>query len=319
MLKCVVKLELPKAMAEIDLSIVIIASKGNYIMDCLKSIRPSVKNINSEVILVDNASQEQVGGIVAKLFPEVKVLKRTVNGGFGENNNMGMKIAKGRYVLLLNDDTKIVDNKIFSEMIAWMDAHPKAGMSTCALVNPDLKTYQGSGGYFPTLGRVFAWMTFLDDIPGVDSLIKPYHPFHGSSPFYTNADYFKKTHKQDWLTGAFYLMRKEAMDQAGLFDEDFFLYVEEVELSYRFALKGWESWYLPQWKTVHFGMATNGSEKATIFEMQNLKLMYKKHFPKWQLAVLGLILKVGIVLRIILYGIMKPDVAKIYVKAFSVV
>ncbi len=299
-----------------DLSIVIIASKGTYIFDCLKSLRQALKEVKSEIILIDNVSRDNVGDQVKIEFPEVKVLKRNVNGGFGENNNMGMKIAKGRYVLLLNDDTKVIDSKIFKEMIAWMDEHPRTGLSTCALVNPDKKTIQGSGGYFPTLGRVFAWMTFIDDIPGLDNLIKPYHPMHGSSP-YKNEKYFTRPHQQDWITGAFFLMRKEATDQAGIFDEDFFLYVEEVELAYRFALKGWEAWYLPEWKTVHFGMATNGSEKATIFEMQNLKLMYKKHFPKWQLGILGAMLKLGIILRIVLYSIMSPGVSKIYVKAFK--
>lgn len=115
------------------------------------------------------------------------------------------------------------------------------------------------------------------------------------------------------------MMRKEAMDAVGLFDEDFFLYVEEVELSFRFAKKGWEAWYLPKWKTVHYGMATNGSEKATIFEMQNLKLFYKKHFPAWQLPILTFLLKFGTVLRIVFYGLINPKVAKIYAKAFSVV
>ncbi len=304
-------------MNELDLSVVIIASKGTYIFDCLKSLGPALSGMKSEIILIDNASQDNVATEVKKRFSGVKVLRRTANGGFGENNNMGMKIAKGRYVLLLNDDTKIVNKNIFREMIDWMDTHPQAGTSTCALVNPDLTTYQGSGGYFPTLGRVLAWMTFLDDLPLVDRIIKPYHPLHGASPFYTNSGYFKKEHKQDWLTGAFFLMRKNAMDEAGLFDEDFFLYVEEVELAYRFALKGWEAWYLPKWKTVHFGMATNGSEKATIFEMQNLKLFYKKHFSAWQLPVLEAVLKLGIVLRIMLYGIMAPAVAKIYVKAYK--
>lgn len=197
-----------------------------------------------------------------------------------------------------------------------MDDHPKVGISTCALVNPDKKTYQGSGGSFPTLGKVFAWMTFLDDIPGLDKLIKPYHPMHGLSPIHTNESYFKKAHKQDWLTGAFFLMRKSAMDTVGLFDEDFFLYVEEVELSYRFAKAGWEIWYLPDWKIVHFGSATIGSERALIFELQNIKLFYEKHYPKWQIPILTFILKFGALLRIIIFGILKgKDVAKIYAKA----
>lgn len=301
-----------------ELSIVIVSSKKDFLFDCLSSLRTVLKGLESEILFIDNASADNLKSQVNKLFPEVKVIRREVNGGFGENNNMGMKVAKGRYVLLLNDDTKILDKNIFKEMIAWMDSHPKVGISTCALANPDLKNYQGSGGYFPTLPRVFAWMSFLDDIPGVDRLIKPYHPFHGSS-FYTNEGYFKSSHKQDWVTGAYFLMRKEAMDQAGLFDEDFFLYVEEVELALRFAKHGWEAWYLPQWKIIHYGMSTNGSEKATIFEMQNLKLLYKKHYPSWQLGILDLILKVGIILRIGLYSILKPSVAKIYAKALTVV
>ncbi len=304
----------------LDLSIVIISSKKDYVFDCLKSVYAALTGISSEVILIDNVSPDKIWEKAKEKFPKLQVIRREKNGGFGENNNMGMRIAQGKYVLLLNDDTKTIDKNIFKEMMAWMDKHPKAGLSTCALLNPDLKTYQGSGGSFPSLFRVFAWMSFLDDIPGLDNLIKPYHPFHTWSPLGTNEAYFKKPHKQDWLTGAFFLMRKSAMDVAGLFDEDFFLYVEEVELAYRFAKKGWEAWYLPQWSIVHYGMSTNGSEKATIFELQNLLLMYKKHQPKWKTPVLRIILKVGVILRIVLWRLRgKIDVSKVYAKAFSVI
>lgn len=301
-----------------DISIVIISSKADYLFDCLKSLYGALKGVEYEVILIDNASKDKIGDQAKLKFPGLKVIRREVNGGFGENNNLGMKVAKGRYILLLNDDTKIIDENIFKEMVVWMDEHPKAGLVTCALVNPDLKTYQGSGGSFPILFKVFAWMTFLDDIPGVDNLIKPYHPLHSWSPLNTNEDYFKKPHRQDWLTGAFFFMRKDAMDAAGFFDEDFFLYVEEVELAYRFAKKGWQAWYLPKWKTLHYGMSTTGSEKATIFELQNLILMYKKHMPGWEIPVLQIILKFGVLLRILLWKLRnKPEVVKIYAKAFN--
>jgi GT2 family glycosyltransferase len=299
---------------EIQLSIVIISSKIDYLTDCLKTAYLALKGIENEIIIIDNVSQDKVGEKIKVKFPEVKIIRREVNGGFGENNNMGMKIAKGKYILLLNDDTKILNKNIFKEMIAWMDLHPKVGLSSCALVNPDEKTYQGSGGYFPTLPRVIAWMTFLDDIPFIDKIIKPYHPMHGFSFFHTNEDYFKNVHKQDWVTGAFFFMRKEAMNMAGLFDEDFFLYVEEVELAYRFVKIGWEVWYLPNWKTLHYGMVTNGSEKAMTMEMQNLKLFYKKHMPNWQLPILTFTLKFGAFIRILFYGLSKPDIAKIYAK-----
>lgn len=303
---------------KIRLSIVIVSSKIDYLGDCLQTAYTALKGIPNEIIIIDNASPDKIGNKIKVRFPELKIIRREVNGGFGENNNMGMKVAKGEYILLLNDDTKIIDKKIFSEMLEWMDLHPKVGLSTCALINNDLKTYQGSGGSFPTLFKVFAWMTFIDDIPGLDNLIKPYHPLHGWSPFHTNEDYFKKVHQQDWVTGAFFLMRKTAMDEAGIFDEDFFLYVEEVELAYRFIKSGWEVWYLPKWKTVHYGMVTNGSEKAMIMEMQNLKLFYSKHMPKWQMPVLTLNLKFGALLRLVIYTILgRINTAKIYAKALT--
>lgn len=303
---------------ELQLSIVIISSKLNYLGDCLTTAYTALKGIPNEIIIIDNASPDKIGDQIKLKFPEVKIIRREENGGFGENNNMGMKIAKGKYVLLLNDDTKIIDKKIFKEMIAWMDAHPKVGLSSCALVNPDLKNYQGSGGYFPNLLRVITWMTFIDDLPLIDNLIKPYHPMHGFSFLHTNEDYFKKAHKQDWVTGAYFFMRKEAMDEAGIFDEDFFLYVEEVELAYRFVKNNWEVWYLPKWKTVHYGMVTTGSEKATVMEMQNLKLFYSKHMAVWKLPILTITLKLGAILRILIYTVLlRFNTAKIYAKAFA--
>lgn len=303
--------------SEIQLSIVIVSSKIDYLGDCLKSTYTALKNIPNEIIIIDNASKDKIGAQIKLKFPLVKVIRREENGGFGENNNLGMRIAKGKYILLLNDDTKILDKNIFREMIAWMNSHPKVGLSSCGLVNPDLKTFQGSGGYFPTLPRVIAWMTFIDDIPYLDNIIKPYHPMHGWS-FYTNEDYYKKIHKQDWVTGAFFFLRKITMDEAGIFDEDFFLYVEEVELAYRISKKGWETWYLPKWKTLHYGMVTNGSEKAMVMEMQNLKLIYSKHMPKWQLPVLTLTLKFGAILRLIIYTLLgRFTTARIYAKAFA--
>ncbi|MFA5300594.1 MAG: glycosyltransferase family 2 protein [Lutibacter sp.] len=303
---------------ELQLSIVIVSSKLNYLGDCLKTAYTALKGIPNEIIIIDNASPDKIGDQIKFKFPEVKIIRREENGGFGENNNMGMKIAKGKYILLLNDDTKIINKNIFKEMIAWMDAHPKVGLSSCALVNPDLKNYQGSGGYFPNLPRVIAWMTFIDDLPFIDNLIKPYHPMHGFSFLHTNEDYFKKAHKQDWVTGAFFFMRKEAMKIAGIFDEDFFLYVEEVELAYRFVKNNWEVWYLPKWKTVHYGMVTTGSEKATVMEMQNLKLFYSKHMASWKLPILTITLKFGALLRILIYTVLcRFNTAKIYAKAFA--
>lgn len=300
----------------IDISIIIVSSKIDFLSTCLDSLSFALSELKWEIILVDNASKDRIDKFISAKYPYVKVLRREDNGGFGENNNMGMRIAKGKYILLLNDDTKIIDKKIFTEMVAWMDKHPKVGLSSCGLVNPDEITFQGSGGYFPTLPRVFAWMTFFDDIPFLGNLIKSYHPMHPNFSFNKNEKYFKVTHKQDWVTGAFFLVRKEVIEQVGFFDEDFFLYVEEVDLAYRITKAGWEVWYLPRWKTVHFGMSTNGSENATIMEMQNLQLFYKKHMPNWEIIPLKILIYVGVILRIILYtATLNFKVVKIYIKA----
>lgn len=268
--------------------------------------------------MVDNASSDGSAEMVAKEFPEANLIRKSRNHGFGENNNFGLKVARGEYILLLNSDTELTDPKILREMTDWMELHPEAGLATSALVNPDKKTYQGSGGAFPTLPRVFAWMTFVDDIPLVDNLIKPYHPLHTWS-FYKNEGYFRNAHRQDWITGAFFLMKAKAQKEAGYFDEDFFMYVEEVELCYRFMAKGWQTWYLPQWKIIHLGQASAGGEKALIYEMKNLKLFYKKHMSAWQLPVVTFILKLGAFLRMILYALIKPGVVKTYAKAFAAI
>lgn len=302
-----------------DLSIIIVnANSRDFLKKCLNSLKGSTKKITSEIIVVDNDSSDGSVEMIEKDFPRVKLIQKYKKRGFGANNNFGIKVAKGKYILLLNPDTEIVDKNTFKEMIEWMNKHPKAGLASCALLNPDKKTYQGSGGYFPTLTRVFAWMTFLDDIPFVDTLVKPYHPLHGWSPFYKGEDYFKKSHEQDWVTGAYYLIRKEALDEVGVFDEDFFLYVEEVELSYRIKKAGWEVWYLPKWVIVHYGQSTTSSESAMVNELKNLKLFYKKHYPTWKMPILSFLIKIGTLLRIVFFGLWKGgEVAKVYVKAFK--
>ena len=212
--------------------------------------------------------------------------------------------------MFLNNDIRVIDENIFKEMIEWMDKNPNVAVSSSALVNSDKKTTQASGGAFPTLSRVVAWMTFLDNIPFFDKVVNSYHP---------NLNYYKKEHSQDWVTGAFYLVRKEVLDMVGSFDEDFEAYVEEVDLSYRIKKQGFEIMYLPQWKTVHFGGLSYGNENSLILELKNLKLFYMKHMPSWQLPLLNFIIKLGCVLRIVIFGLIRPELGKVYAKAYRAI
>jgi len=309
-------------MAEkIDLSIVIISFNIKKLTkECIESVVKNTKAITYEFVVVDNDSKDGSVEMLQKLknskTQKLQLIFNKDNRGFGQANNQGMEISNGRYVLLLNSDT-LVKSNVLGEIVSWMDKHPKAGIASCGLRFKDGKV-QGTGGYFPTLSRVFAWMTFLDDIPGVMKLIKPFHPMHGLSPLGKNVGFFRKRRQMDWITGAFFMIRRDTFKDVGYFDKDYFMYVEEVDYCYRTKRAGWEIWYLPKWKIIHYGGASSTAEFPLINEVKGLKTFYKKHEPSWQFGVLRFFLKFGAFLRIFVFGIMRGrDAARTYAKIFA--
>ena len=238
------------------------------------------------------------------------------NLGFATANNQGFKISGGKYILFLNSDTEIHDN-VLGEMVHWMGLNPKAGVATCALKNKD-GSLQATGGYFPTLVRVFSWMT-IQDIPFVDNLIKPFHPYHAKSLFSKGDNFYKFQKELDWVTGAYFLTRRDVLEQVGGWDENFFMYVEEVDLCYRIKKYNFRIWYLPKWNITHLGGASGkGSETSIVSEYEGVKKFYKKFYPSWQFPVLRLILKIGALGRILLFGILEgSQSAKIYAKVYK--
>ena len=302
------------------LSIIIISFNTKRLTEeCIGSVLRKTKGITFEIIIIDNASADgsvEMLGKFEKKHPNIKVILNKDNLGFGQANNQGMKIARGAYVLLLNSDTKVTNN-VLGEMVSWMDESPKVGIASCALKFPDGRI-QGTGGYFPTLPRVLTWMSFVDDIPFLGKILKPFHPMHGLSPFDKNVNFFKKRREMDWITGAFFLIRREALRKVGYFDKDYFMYVEEVDYCYRTKKAGWEIWYLPRWSIVHYGGASSTAEFPLINEVKGLKTFYKKHMEVWQYNILRILLKLGAALRIVVFGILKgPTVAKTYAKIFA--
>jgi len=187
------------------------------------------------------------------------------------------------------------------EMVNYLDIHPEIGIASCMLRSGS-GNIQGTGGYFPTLTRVFAWMSFLDDLPFVSDLFKPFHPMHERSPLGANEDFYKSKKQIDWITGAFFLMRKKVFESVGLFDKDYFMYVEEVDYCYRAKQKGWGVWYLPKWSIIHYGGGSSHKDFSVVSEVESLKTFYRKHFPSWQYSILRLILKFGALIRLPLFG-----------------
>lgn len=311
-----------------DISIVIVSFNTRQLLNkCLDSIVRHIKEINYEIIVVDNASSDGSVEAVEKIITGTKsikgmVIKNTKNLGFAAANNQGIKKAKGRYVLLLNSDTEFTEDSL-RQMVSWMDKNPKAGISTCTLLNSN-KTIQATGGYFPGLFRLFLWGTFLDDLPLVSVVFRSYHP---------HSAFHKKLREQDWITGAFFLIRGELIEQIGVFDEKFFMYVEEIDYCFRAKKKGWEVWYVPDTAIIHIGGASSkgesikfieggvGKEQSIIGEFEGLKRLYKKHYPAWQYPLLTSLLKLAALLRFVLYGFLKGEsgAKRIYAKAFRTV
>lgn len=301
----------------IDLSIVTISfNTKSYTLETIESVYKNTKGISFEMIVIDNNSED--GSVAAirnltKKFKTLKFFENDKNIGFGAGNNQGAKVAKGRYILFLNSDTNVHDNTL-KAMVDWMDKHPKAGIASCGLKSKD-GSFQGTGGYFPTLVRVFAWMTFIDDIPLFFDLFKPFHPMHALSPFGSNEKFYKTDHLMDWVTGAFFMVRRKVVSEAGYFDEDYFMYVEETDYCFRAKKKNWQVWYLPRYSIIHYGGASSNSEYALVNEIRGIKTFYKKNMPDWQYPFLVIFIKLGAILRILIFGILKGgSVAKTYAK-----
>lgn len=299
-----------------DLSIIIVSfNTRELLLNCLASLKENIKGIKYEIVVIDNASNDDSVEALGRLKTKnLRLIKNKKNLGFAAGNNQGIKAARGRYLLFLNSDTIIKDN-FLPEMLNWMDRNHRVGIASCGLINKD-GTIQGTGGYFPNLLRVFSWMT-IEDLPLVDRFIKPFHPLHAKS-FFRNESFYRRKQELDWVTGAFFLVRKEVVRSVKKWDEKYFMYVEEVDFCFRAKQKGWRVVYNPDWQITHLGGASSTAEFPILSEIRGLKRFYKKFYPIWQYPLLRVLLKVGSFWRMLVFGILEGGKSfKIYVKAFS--
>lgn len=303
----------------IDLSIIIVSyNTKETTVSCIESVYKHTKSINFEVIVVDNFSND--GSLralmkLAKNYSNLKVIGNQENLGFAGANNQGIGVAKGKYILLLNSDT-LFENSFIKDMLVWMDKGEKIKIASCRLQNKD-GSPQANGGYFPTLLRSFAWMTFLDDLPFIRSFIKPYHL---SSSAISQNVLSGEPIQQDWVTGAFLLFNSTLVNKIGLLDGEYFMYVEDMDFCYRAKLAGAQVWYLPQWYIIHLGGRSSKPGYSLLMELKGLRRFYSKYYPKWQQPLFRVTLGLGILFRVLLFTLLlRFDYTKIYLKAFRVV
>lgn len=272
---------------------------------------------DGEVLVIDNASGDESATRLRNELPEVLLIENADNTGFSGGNNVGMDQAKGDYVLLLNTDTISIEDAI-TPILEWMDEHKDVGVATVKLLNED-RSIQETGGFFPTLPRVFTWMFFLDDLPYFSKFFKSFHP--DSRSYNKEKSFYKTEHELDWVTGAFFLIKREIIDTIGTFDEKMFMYAEEMEYCWRIKKHNWRIAYVPIAQIIHLRGKSSASLRSPLLgEYKNIIYFYKKHMSFGAQLSAVLLLKLGAIIRIIVFAILgKKEVAGIYVEALRTI
>ena len=273
-----------------DVSIIVVNwNTCDLLTECLDAIVQTGGDLSIEIIVVDNGSTDGSQDMVRQRFPEVNLITNTENLGFAKANNQAIRRSRGRYVLLLNSDAFVRENTI-ERMVAFMDAHPEAGMAGCKLLYEDGRL-QPSCYTFPTLFTEFCIATGLDRLFPKNPLFGKYRMTYWD---------FGDVREVDSIMGAFMLVRAIAIDEVGLLDERYFMYSEEVDWCYRFKEKGWKIYFYPHTEAVHlWGGSTERVRAEMLMQLYGSRIeFFRKHYGKRSARLLKLLIGFNCLLRI---------------------
>ncbi len=275
------------------LSVIIVNYNVKHFLEqCLISVRAGFQRIDGEVIVVDNNSVDGSLEMLRSKFPEIKIISNKKNLGFAKANNQAIKIAKGEFILLLNPDT-VVEGDTFDKVIGFMEHQPEAG-------GLGVKMVDGSGKFLPESKRGLPTpTTAFYKIFGLTALFPHSKKFSGYYMGYLDEN---QIHDVDVLAGAFMMMRKELLDKIGLLDESFFMYGEDIDLSYRITKAGYKNFYFPETRIIHYkGESTKkGSINYVVMFYKAMLIFVKKHYTGKKAKLLTLFIRISIYFRAIL-------------------
>ncbi len=275
------------------LSVIIVNYNVKYFLEqCLYSVFKSLAGIDSEVIVVDNNSVDGSEGMVKSRFPNVKLFVNKENLGFAKANNLALTIAKGEYNLLLNPDT-VIEESTFSQCIEFMDSHPQVGAIGPKMIN-------GKGQFLPESKR------------GLPTPKVAFYKIFGLARLFPKSQRFGRYYlghtsnndiqEVEVLTGAFMFIRRNALDKTGFFDEKFFMYGEDIDLSYRILRAGYKNMYFPQTTIIHYkGESTKkGSLNYIMMFYKAMQIFARKHFSGSMISSYLLLISLAIYFRAVL-------------------
>jgi GT2 family glycosyltransferase len=258
-----------------DVSVIIVNYNVKALLEqTLLSVYKAVQSLNAEVIVVDNQSADDSCLMVKEKFPSAILIENKENLGFSKANNQGIRIAKGRHILLLNPDTVISEDTL-TKTVAFLDNTPKAGALGVRMIDGRGDFLPESKRGLPTPAVAFYKMS------GLARLFPKSRTFGAYHLSYLSED---EVHKVDILSGAFMMIRKKVLDEVGLLDESFFMYGEDIDLSYRIVKAGYDNYYFPETTIIHYkGESTkkHSINYVKIFYLAMAKFA-KKHFSRQQ-------------------------------------
>ncbi len=239
-------------------SVVIVSfNVRGFLESLINSLDRALDGLESEVIVVDNSSDDDTVDFLRKNFPSVRLIENRVNVGFGKANNQGVKVSSGEYLLLINPDAVVGEGTI-KEMIAFAESHPEAGAASCKVLNADGTLQKTCRRGFPT-----PWVAFTK-ISGLSSLFPRARLFGRYNLTYLNPE---EEHEVDAIGGSFMFIPRAVFDQVGGFDEDYFMYGEDIDLCYKIKRAGYKVYYTPRTTAIHFkGESTRRSNINQTYE-----------------------------------------------------
>lgn len=274
--------------ATIDISVVIVSYRVKYFLEqTLLSVQEALHGLTGEIFVVDNDECDYSRSFLQERFPDVKFIVNEHNEGFARANNRAIAQARGEYTLILNPDT-IITHKCLAEPIEWMRTHKRCGAIGVHMLD-------GNGTFLPESKRAFPtpWVSFCK-IFGLSSLMPRSRWFAKYHLRYLDE---REAHRIDILAGAYMFCRTSLLKSVGGFDEDFFMYGEDIDLSYRMVKAGYDNWYLPVDMIHYKGESTKkDSMRYVRVFYEAMLIFYRKHFPHYS-ALLYPVIKAGVAVR----------------------
>ncbi|MBQ9525440.1 MAG: glycosyltransferase family 2 protein [Bacteroidaceae bacterium] len=273
------------------LSVIIVNYNVKYHLEqCIRSVQKASEGLSADIWVVDNASSDGSMDYLQPLFPDIHFISNTENVGYSRANNQAIRESKGEYVLLLNPDTIVAEDTL-KGCVDFLDAHPKVGATGVRMLNADGTFAPESRRGLPTPFTSFCKMT------GLSALFPKSRTFGKYYMKYLDAD---EANPIEVISGAFNMLRRKALDEVGLLDEKFFMYGEDIDLSYRMLLGGWQNYYIP-YSILHYkGESTQKSSFRYVHVFYNAMLIFfNKHFGK-KYFLIGYLIQLAVVFRALL-------------------